>query len=660
MQRGPYSRETTDISDQELRQILESENISGLPAPYCLAPHYDGQGALPQNALWTAPAASPSLAQRAAENALATSHQQHYHQLAGHDSNSSQSSPGGHDGGNLGGGADGALPATGAAAESSTAPRTPLPVATGETSRRRTRTTLTPYQLRVLFRVWERTQYPSSDLRFRLASNLMMTPRNVQIWFQNQRQKTKERAEMRRRTHSPSTHSTVLASMGATQIPHHHMAHGPGHLMPVHLLEFHAHDGHFSAISMPGRSPPESPFRYTHGPPPAPPAIPPPTSGYAVSSSNAPRQTLYYQESAVASGAPSLQTTSPVSGAYAMLTPPALYPHSFSQQPPQRPHPIQPRAAPPHSASYPHPHHLPHHLSLHPQHHLHHQRHLSQPHALHYTPARTPSSLAPASSQKSTGQQPYYSPSLQSGDALASEKGSDAAQCLIPSPTTPTFVPDQQALQQSLSPLSPRRRFPSPPLSSSMHSLSMTPGSGPSSLASQTLRKHPASRRARLVDILNPITSATASGEASAVKGAPDNKDQLGPLPSLGAVLANVQSDEDNSTGAAMADAPLDATSSTPANSAAAKRTKKVGITGKYGTRYGASLRKLVKKMEITQHASYICTFCGKESVKRTSVGIWNCRGCRKTIAGGAYVVSTPAASIARSNIRRIRELSSK
>ncbi|KAJ2360187.1 hypothetical protein H4S02_012024, partial [Coemansia sp. RSA 2611] len=76
---------------------------------------------------------------------------------------------------------------------------------TGEVTRRRTRTTLTPYQLRVLFRVWERTQYPSSDLRFRLATNLMMTPRNVQIWFQNQRQKTKERAEMRRRTHSPSS-----------------------------------------------------------------------------------------------------------------------------------------------------------------------------------------------------------------------------------------------------------------------------------------------------------------------------------------------------------------------------------------------------------------------------------------------------------------------
>ena len=43
-----------------------------------------------------------------------------------------------------------------------------------------------------------------------------------------------------------------------------------------------------------------------------------------------------------------------------------------------------------------------------------------------------------------------------------------------------------------------------------------------------------------------------------------------------------------------------------------AKRTKKVGIVGKYGTRYGASLRKTVKKMEISQHSKYTCGFCGK------------------------------------------------
>lgn len=56
--------------------------------------------------------------------------------------------------------------------------------------------------------------------------------------------------------------------------------------------------------------------------------------------------------------------------------------------------------------------------------------------------------------------------------------------------------------------------------------------------------------------------------------------------------------------------------------------------------RYGASLRKQVKKMEITQHAKYVCTFCGKTTVKRHSVGIWNCKSCNKTVAGGAYTVS--------------------
>ncbi|KAF7309967.1 60S ribosomal protein [Mycena indigotica] len=87
------------------------------------------------------------------------------------------------------------------------------------------------------------------------------------------------------------------------------------------------------------------------------------------------------------------------------------------------------------------------------------------------------------------------------------------------------------------------------------------------------------------------------------------------------------------------------------------KRTKKVGITGKYGTRYGASLRKQVKRMEISQHARYTCTFCGKDSVKRTAVGIWNCSSCKKVIAGGAWTVATTSAATVRSTVRRLRDL---
>ncbi|XP_052094797.1 60S ribosomal protein L37a [Mytilus californianus] len=88
-----------------------------------------------------------------------------------------------------------------------------------------------------------------------------------------------------------------------------------------------------------------------------------------------------------------------------------------------------------------------------------------------------------------------------------------------------------------------------------------------------------------------------------------------------------------------------------------AKRTRKVGITGKYGTRYGASLRKTIKKMEIEQHAKYTCQFCGKDSMKRRAVGIWHCTKCMKTVAGGAWIYSTNAAATVRSAVRRLREM---
>ena len=88
-----------------------------------------------------------------------------------------------------------------------------------------------------------------------------------------------------------------------------------------------------------------------------------------------------------------------------------------------------------------------------------------------------------------------------------------------------------------------------------------------------------------------------------------------------------------------------------------ARRTKKVGITGKYGTRYGATLRKLVKKIEVSQHSKYHCTFCGKDSIKRTCTVIWNCKTCKKTVAGGAYTLNTASAVTVRSTIARLRKM---
>ncbi|XP_075519266.1 large ribosomal subunit protein eL43-like [Primulina tabacum] len=96
--------------------------------------------------------------------------------------------------------------------------------------------------------------------------------------------------------------------------------------------------------------------------------------------------------------------------------------------------------------------------------------------------------------------------------------------------------------------------------------------------------------------------------------------------------------------------------SQTHQSSPMAKRTKKVGIVGKYGTRYGASLRKQIKKMEVSQHSKYFCEFCGKYAVKRKAVGIWGCKDCGKVKAGGAYTLNTASAVTVRSTIRRLRE----
>ncbi|KAJ3272557.1 hypothetical protein HK104_004449 [Borealophlyctis nickersoniae] len=59
--------------------------------------------------------------------------------------------------------------------------------------KKRARHLTTPFQTRVLRRVLAFSCFPTTDQRTYLASELGMTPRGVQIWFQNQRQKAKAR-----------------------------------------------------------------------------------------------------------------------------------------------------------------------------------------------------------------------------------------------------------------------------------------------------------------------------------------------------------------------------------------------------------------------------------------------------------------------------------
>merc|ERR1739848_267538 len=87
-----------------------------------------------------------------------------------------------------------------------------------------------------------------------------------------------------------------------------------------------------------------------------------------------------------------------------------------------------------------------------------------------------------------------------------------------------------------------------------------------------------------------------------------------------------------------------------------AKRTKKVGIVGKYGTRYGASLRKLIKRMEVSQHKRYTNPYTGGDTLKRHSVGIWECKKSGMKMSGGAYVPETTTAKTVKYGLKRLRD----
>jgi large subunit ribosomal protein L37Ae len=72
--------------------------------------------------------------------------------------------------------------------------------------------------------------------------------------------------------------------------------------------------------------------------------------------------------------------------------------------------------------------------------------------------------------------------------------------------------------------------------------------------------------------------------------------------------------------------------------------------------RYGASIRKRADKIKHEKIANYLCEMCGKSSVKRIGTGIWKCKHCGVTYAGGAYTMTTPAGVNAKRNIESMQK----
>lgn len=57
--------------------------------------------------------------------------------------------------------------------------------------------------------------------------------------------------------------------------------------------------------------------------------------------------------------------------------------------------------------------------------------------------------------------------------------------------------------------------------------------------------------------------------------------------------------------------------------------------------RYGATVRARYTTIWLQAHSRYRCPKCMFRSLERVSIGIWRCRKCGLTIAGGAYQPTT-------------------
>ncbi|MHA1849418.1 MAG: 50S ribosomal protein L37ae [Promethearchaeota archaeon] len=82
-------------------------------------------------------------------------------------------------------------------------------------------------------------------------------------------------------------------------------------------------------------------------------------------------------------------------------------------------------------------------------------------------------------------------------------------------------------------------------------------------------------------------------------------------------------------------------------------RTKKVGIAGRFGPRYGTLVRYRIKKIEDYRVSKYKCPKCQTKAVRRYSVGIWLCKKCGAKFTGGAYTQTTQLGIVSARTAKR-------
>mmetsp|Transcript_146958 Transcript_146958/g.208366 ORF Transcript_146958/g.208366 Transcript_146958/m.208366 type:complete len:166 (-) Transcript_146958:133-630(-) len=86
--------------------------------------------------------------------------------------------------------------------------------------KKRKRHQTTPQQLRLLESIFAVNRTPDLALRTKLSGQLDMTPRRIQIWFQNKRAKMKKLKKMREEEEGATPDSTPASSPVGSPISH--------------------------------------------------------------------------------------------------------------------------------------------------------------------------------------------------------------------------------------------------------------------------------------------------------------------------------------------------------------------------------------------------------------------------------------------------------
>ena len=87
-----------------------------------------------------------------------------------------------------------------------------------------------------------------------------------------------------------------------------------------------------------------------------------------------------------------------------------------------------------------------------------------------------------------------------------------------------------------------------------------------------------------------------------------------------------------------------------------AKRTQKAGLTARFGSRYGVSVRRRAGSALRKKSRLYVCPSCQYRKGRRKSAGIWECKKCNYTFTGGVWEPFTRASDANNRVVRRSME----